>query len=704
MEAGLGIHRDLAVPLGNPDAEQGVVAVVLAVVVIVTAVHPAGGKEGVGARAAAPRVIDLAAGVGVIQGHIVQNPDALFADLLAVLRNQRLLVPVAAGGGHQDQISGDGALGHHIAVDIFAGIVAVGGVEGLVAVVGQVGLLGAEPAGFHGGQIEGLAAVQTVGNQRSQGALIQVVALGVQDGVHFQLVAGVVGHHDGELGAEAGDVEGEASRLAGHVVHFILAHDDAVGAEEQDGCDVLVVPQLQIQIGAAVLGAQSTLQVALVLDLGDSVVQSHLEGEAVIHHVVAVVHPGFRLVDDLGAVGQLLAVLVQAVPDLSAGLVRQDIEGDDHAVAVVVVGLGDVFAGNGPVDLAGFLIGHGEADLLGVAVHTNVDLHQGVGVGEGVVLVAGLTGTDVGVGAQLGVVGVDRQRIQAVAGHVKDVGIGPVAVVAQDGHDQLRAAQTFRVVGLHGLGVEEAFHVDAVGIGVQGLLVALGQGQGGVEGQGLAAGNGDQVHGIQVGLIGLGQQIHGNGQLRAVVGDDLHVQRVNRAVAVDVRIGQMPAGDDFHTLHMAQQHPGIGGGNGAVVVEVILQEASGGVAFHGDLGFQGQRRGSQELVSAGHGHVLGHDGAGEFIGHGAAGQVGDLEVEIIHAGLGRIVTQLRLGTGLAGVGVGEVDRGGGGLHQVSQACALPSGRVLDGIAVQNGICGAHQQVGTRRCSAPVIWG
>ena len=127
----------------------------------------------------------------------------------------------------------------------------------------------------------------------------------VQDG----LVAGVVRSHNGELIAEAGDIE---LLLEGHtrlVLHVEFAHDGAGGAFKQHGGHVGVVLELQRQVVPAVLGGEAGLDVVGVEDPGLLGIQGHVEDDAVVHGVVAVVQIGVHPEGDLGAIGSALPSL-----------------------------------------------------------------------------------------------------------------------------------------------------------------------------------------------------------------------------------------------------------------------------------------------------------------------------------------------------------------------------------------------------------
>ena len=601
---------------------------------------------------------------------------------------------MGVGGSDQHQIASVGVLCDHIAVDELSGVVAVGGVVGLVAQTGEVVLVDAEPAGLDDRGVEGLAAVQALAAQTNGLGLGIVLIAQVQNDIDLGLVAGVVSQNDGELAAKAGDVIGLGEELAGGIVDLVLAHDDAIGAQEDQSCDVVLLHDLQSQVGALILEGQALLQLVLVDKLRIGGVDGCGECPAIVDDIIAVVQPSVHAVLDLGAVGQLVALGIHTVPDLA--VLNSQPGGDDLTIVGVEVGLAEVAALKEEVLLTASGVGDGEGHVLGVAHLTEVDLSQRIGVGECAVLLAALAVAEVGVLTQLGVVGESDAGIQAVVdGIVKQRSVGPVAVEADDGHDQRGSLGALCVLN-DLVGVQITLHIDTVGEVVEVCLVVLGQSQSGIQGNGLVCANDDFVD------IQSDQSVHvGCGvQTGAVVGDDLCIGGGQEAVIVDVQI--LVAGivltQRSHACHMQQHGAGVGGGDHAVVVEVVSEHGlAGGGSADNDLTLQSVGGVGDEVTIA---DCLGHDGAVELIDQSSVGEVADLEGELVDTGAQGIIAQLGLGTTLVRAGIGEVSGGSGSADEVSKTCTLISGGVGQQIGEHNGICGAHQQV----CSQSALLG
>ena len=354
------------------------------------------------------------------------------------------------------------------------------------------------------------------------------------------------------------------------------------------------------------------------------------------------------------------------------------------------MGLCQVGGLQGVVDLAGFIVGDGEGHLLGVAKLTKVDLEQGVGVGEVVVLLTGAAVAEVGVVADIGVVGQDIGGIQAVGAQivtVKDLGSGPVAVEADHGHGQTGSGS---VLGVHTdlVGVDVALDIDAVGELVQISLVGIGQNDLAGDLDSLTGGDGDLVGGSG----DAGSQIHIDTQLSDIVGDDHGIEGIDLAVGVDIQVAvvDIVLGDQQLAGHELHQHTGISGGDGTVVIEVVAQDTVCTSSFESNLGLQSVGSVADEVV--------GNDGlrqhaAGQGEGSVGVGLVGQLEGELVDTGSGIVITELDLGTALGGGGVAQIALSGGGVDQVNEACTLVSGGVLQTAGVEDGGSGGHHDVG-----------
>ena len=678
------LKGDVAVGV-EADLEESVASVILAVAVAVAFIVPADSVEVV-----ADRIRIALALVRIVECHVVQDLEAAVADL-AGLSDEGLRTPVGVVRGNKHDRAVRCALGHEVAVDVLCRIIAVRAVERLVAVVAHVCLVGAEPAAFNGSAVKRLAAIQAVGAQLLHGRLLIGHCAEVEGDIDFRLIAGVVCHNDGEVGAEAGDVIVLGKGLARLILDFVLAHNDAVVVDEDQGRDVLVVVELQRKKDLAVLDLEILLEGRLILHNGSLVVQRDIKGEGIVHHVVAVIEPCTGSVGDGRAVGQLVVVLVKAGPDLV--FLCQNIQRDDLAVAGVIVGLCHILAGQVEVDLVRDLILNLEVDLLQVAEQADVDLGKRVGIGEGIVLVAGSAGTDVRVRADGGIVRENAERIQAgfvFVSRVERRSLRPVAVEAEERH--LEVGRVIRG-GLH---IKEAFDIHAVLEGcVEIGLVFRGQRDGGSQGDGLASRNGDALKRFRAGNNGILRQIGADLQLCAVGRDDIDIVLVDGAVAIDVQIGivHIVLSDGSIIGDVQQQDAGVGRRDLAVVIEVILHDVRLGRTGHGQG--SAQRIGSvadERAVGVGH-DSFGENGGIERIGQILlTGHVVDSERERVDTVFGVVVAQLRLGAVLISLRVGQIGKGACCLDKVGKTGALASRGDLEAAGIEDGIRRAHQEV------------
>ena len=448
-------------------------------------------------------------------------------------------------------------------------------------------------------------------------------------------VAGVVVNDHAEGLAHTGDVilldvGGEARRGLGEALDPVqqIAVAEIV---EHDGRDILVVADIQTQIVAA-LGL-GDLQVA---GMGILIIDGDGEGPAVLQVLGAAVAIGQGSLNghgSLGVVGQLGVVLGGAVPCVDTGIIGIHTGGHDAVVVVAVDGLIDVVAGLFQIHLAGFLIGDGVLQRLGIAQQAGVDAGEavhhviavvggnGVVIGKighiGVVVVAqigvdlalgrgGEGGVHVGLRLALGAV----QRLPVIGG-IDDGSLGPVAVEGQIGDTQINGSLQLAAVSGHLLQGHEALHIGAV-LEVLQFLLGVGEGHGGSDLLLSACGDRHTVI-LAVGGEGVAQR-----HSRLTAGEE--------GLVVAVGISRRPVGKDDG-------------------LDVVVQGVLTGVV--------------------------------------------DLEGHGVDALLRRIVAQLQLGPDHAVHG--EVALGLDGVIDVDETCALLAGRIGLAVGIVNDAGGAHQQ-------------
>ena len=315
---------------------------------------------------------------------------------------------------------------------------------------------------------------------------------------------------------------------------------------------------------------------------------------------------------------------------------------------------GGVGVDGGAVGIIGLIHVRIAAEVVHAGIASVLD---GQGLILGGVLVVGVHVRHTGLGLGL--------MILQIAADIEHGGIGPVAVVAQDGDGMAVALDTLgggNLVGVH-------ITLD-IGAGVVAGLVILVQAQDlGIDFHMDAAVCGD-LHGALVQL--LEEQV-------SIVGVD---------VAVVVEVGVVLIGDGIQDAgDIVQERLAVGLGDLAVAVEVAVGKTLGSghlhhLAVHGPGDVGGQQSGVG-ILEVHHGAVLeliGEDILGEEIGAEVEGgrsilQVVDGEAEAVLAGAGGIVAQLHLDltVGSAGVGVFihlDVGAGGNGSAHIGKAGAL----------------------------------
>ena len=277
-----------------------------------------------------------------------------------------------------------------------------------------------------------------------------------------------------------------------------------------------------------------------------------------------------------------------------------------------------------------------------------------------------------------------------VAADIEHGGIGPAAVVAQNGDGVAVALDTLgggNLVGVHitldiGAGVVAGlvilvqaqdlgidFHMDAaVCRDLHGALVQLLEEQVSIVGV-------DAAVVVEVGVVLIGDGIQDAGD---IVQERLAVSLGDLAVAIEVAVGKTLGSGHLH--HLAVHGPGDVGGQvgGPGVLEV----------HHGAV---------VELIGE---DILGEEVGAEVEGGRSILQVVDGEAEAVLAGAGGIVAQLHLDltVGSAGVGVlihHDVGAGRGGGAHVGKAGALLHDGIVAvltlAVILIHGDSGGHQQ-------------
>ena len=385
-----------------------------------------------------------------------------------------------------------------------------------------------------------------------------------------------------------------------------------------------------------------------------------------------------------------VAVVVSASGGRTGRLIIVDIAvlaGDGHPGIRRVADQGEGSTGkDGGVGVDGGAVGI--IGLIHVRIAAEV-VHAGIASvldGQGLIL-GGVLVVDVHVrhtGLGLGLM------ILQIAADIEHGGIGPAAVVAQNGDGVAVALDTLgggNLVGVHitldiGTGVVAGlvigiqaqdlgidFHMDAAVCGdLHGALVQLLEEQVSIVGV-------DVVVVVEVGVVLIGDGIQDAGD---VVQQSLAVSLGDLAVAIEVAVGK--TGRSGHLHHLAVHGPGDVGGQvgGPGVLEV----------HHGAV---------LELIGE---DILGEEVGAEVEGGRSILQVVDGEAEAVVAGAGGIIAQLHLDltVGSAGVGVlihHDVGAGGNGSAHIGKAGALLHNGIVAILALAviliHGDSGGHQQ-------------
>ena len=483
-----------------------------------------------------------------------------------------------------------------------------------------------------------------------------------------------------------------------HIAVILSGQDQAAGA----GLNVF----LEVHVGQDGLGPVDESGVGLAGAVAQGIPVGDVGAVGIVGHIVlgslgdldgdlfAVSGSGGGIVDtDVAlsiAPGSAVGVVVSASGGRTGRLIIVDIAvlaGDGHPGIRGVADQGEGSTGkDGGVGVDGGAVGI--IGLFHVRIAAEV-VHAGIASvldGQGLILGGVLAGrVHVGhTGLGLGLI------ILQIAADIEHGGIGPAAVVAQDGDGVAVALDT--LVGGQLIGV----HITLdIGAGVVAGLVILVQAQDlGIDFHMDAAVCGD-LHGALVQL--LEEQV-------SIVG-------VDAAVVVEVGVvligdGIQDAGDEV------QQSLAVSLGDLAVAIEVAVGKTRGSGHLHhlavhgpGDVGGQQSGVGMLEVHLGAVLELIGEDILGEEIGAEVEGgrsilQVVDGEAEVILAGAGGIVAQLHLDltVGSAGVGVlihHDVGAGGNGSTHIGKAGALLHNGIVAILALAviliHGDSGGHQQ-------------
>ena len=483
-----------------------------------------------------------------------------------------------------------------------------------------------------------------------------------------------------------------------HIAVVLSGQDQAAGA----GLNVF----LEVHVGQDRLGPVDESGVGLAGAIAQGIPIGGGIALGIVGHIV------------LGSLGDLDGDLL-TLSSLGGGIVDTDVAlsiAPAAAVAVVVSASGGRTGRLIIVDIA-VLAGDGHPGIRGVADQGEGSTGKdgGVGVDGGAVGIIGLIHVRIaaevvhagiasvldGQGLILGGVLAGRVHVRHtglglglevlnVAADIEHGGIGPAAVVAQDGDGVAVALDTLgggNLVGVH-------ITLD-IGAGVVAGLVILVQAQDlGIDFHMDAAVCGD-LHGALVQLL--------EEQVR-IVGVD---------VAVVVEVGVVLIGDGIQDAgDIVQERLAVGLGDLAVAVEVAVGKTLGSghlhhLAVHGP-GDVGGQVGGPGVLEVHHGAVLeliGEDILGEEVGAEVEGgrsilQVVDGEAEAVLAGAGGIVAQLHLDLTVGSAGVGvlihlDVGAGGNGSAHIGKAGALLHNGIVAILALAviliHGDSGGHQQ-------------
>ena len=458
-----------------------------------------------------------------------------------------------------------------------------------------------------------------------------------------------------------------------HIAVILSGQDQAAGA----GLNVF----LEVHVGQDRLGPVDVSGVGLAGAIAQGIPVGGGIALGIVGHIV------------LGSLGDLDGDLL-TLSSLGGGIVDTDVAlsiAPAAAVAVVVSASGGRTGRLIIVDIA-VLAGDGRPRIRSVADQGEVSTgeHGGVGVDGGAVGIIGLIHVRIaaevvhagiasildGQGLILGgvlVVGVHVRHtglglglmILQIAADIEHGGIGPAAVVAQNGDGVAVALDALvggQLIGVHitldiGAGVVAGlvilvqaqdlgidFHMDAaVCRDLHGALVQLLEEQVSIVGV-------DVVVVVEVSVVLIGDGIQDAGD---VVQQSLAVSLGDLAVAIEVAVGK--TGGSGHLHHLAVHGPGDVGGQvgGPGVLEV----------HHGAV---------VELIGE---DILGEEVGAEVEGGRGILQVVDGEAEAVLTGALGIVAQLHLDltVGSAGVGVlihHDIGAGRGGGAHVGKAGAL----------------------------------
>ena len=537
--------------------------------------------------------------------------------------------------------------------------------------------------------------------------------------LHLQLIGGdvhgvVIDLHQELLAVNAGEVQRILGALAGLDVLLGAGGGQQLGAAavvQDHGGHIAVIGGGNIQ---GIVGQAD----GQVLQSGGGVVhhEGHGHGRAVrqgvpigdslltgVVHIVLGSHGQSQLA--LVTLGHPGSGRAPVGPDAQAGALP------GGAVGVVPGGVGGAQLGLGQNAL---VAGHGEPGVGSVADQRKVPQSHGVVGIQGVALrmigllqqgvaaeVIGRVGV-AGVGhahgvaiqavlvIQVGSAGLRAGGILHIGAHIEHGGIGPAAIVAQNGDGVAVTADTLVRADLGG--IHKAFHIGA---GTVGVLIVLIQALD-IGGQGhMDTAVGGHFHSLAAQL--LEEQI-------GIIGVD---------VAVGIKVGVVSIGDlGADAGGIVQQRLAVFLVDLAVAVEVAVLHTGGvgdlhdvAVHFPGDVG--GQKGG--HAVLKGSGAAVGEAAQEQILGeevsvqHEVGGlilQVVDGKAEGIGAGAVGIVTQLGLdlavGIGLGGVLIHQqiaADRGS--RAHVGKAGALSQDGVIAGavltLVLQDGLGGGHQQ-------------
>ncbi|CDB31207.1 unknown [Firmicutes bacterium CAG:137] len=616
------------------------------------------------------------------------------------------LAKVAAADFQIAQLRSDpgaGLHGENLAVDINADDVAVHifrSRHSRIAAVILGGMLEHFTGIFKGvPTIESIRCIQVPANHR--GAVPPVGIEGIKAYVVCAckgdlivgLVAAIVANRNAEGGVVLAHINGHQGLLTGLHIHRDVLVSHTSLRHGHHGSDVVVVGDVELQPAS----------------IGIGIVQ--------IGNLIGIELGGFR-VNDHRNLNTIIQIRLIGNSVIQLAIIQEGIDGKRHPVVVrhcvaairifEVVRSAGIAVGQGHADavpihvealtgigvplieqLISRFIGPGKVHQLRCPHHTQIDFidHIQIPIAVGrqhiVGRIIGLR--HIGIQSQIGIAGTIvgkkhigipvAQHILAliVPANVKDLGIAPVAVESHEGK-----AQVHPVLAL-GIQPDKAVHVNAIFIILVHVgLVRIGQGHRNMY---RSRAVGRHLHHIQGGKAG-----------RDLLKEDLHICRVQNAIAIQVKVLAHRLAQLLQAVDAVQKDLNVGHIHCAVAVHIIelrqlsvfrakdhrSAQGSGGLAHKGITG----------VIQI---HLIRQSDAVQGVHLLPVRQVIHLEGEAVHTGPVVVVTHGDLGRLLRAVTGSEVGGADHGMVHVGRACALLPGGVQNARGLFHRHSSAHDQ-------------